>query len=140
LKSKFKRSGGISVSSSGLLSISRTFIIDMRTRKRASANLLLADESARLHNENFDLFIVCLKVNDSLFCFNDKKAEVGDGETESTEESTEFDFEATAVFNILAEVDGMGVEFERFATKWLFFTSDLSLSAAVVLLVRAAAV
>lgn len=109
----------------------------MRTRKRASVNLLLAAESARLHTENFALFTVCLSVNDALFCLNDRKAEVGDGDTESTEESTEIDFKETA-FDMSAEIDGMGVEFERFATTWLFFPSDLPLSAAVFLLVRAA--
>jgi hypothetical protein len=92
---------------------------DMRTPKRASVNLLLADGSARLHTENFARFTVCLRVNESLFCFNDKKALVGEGHPESTEESVEFDFKAT-VFNmsaeVEAEVDKMGVELERFAT------------------------
>jgi hypothetical protein len=92
---------------------------DMRTRKRASVNLLLADESARLHTENFARFTVCLRVNESLFCLNDKKALVGEGHTESTEESAEIDFKAT-VFNmsaeVEAEVDKMGVDLECFAT------------------------
>ena len=88
---------------------------DMRTRKRASVNLLFADESARLQTENFARFTVCLRVNESLFCFNDKKALVGEGHTESTE----FDVKAT-VFNmsaeVEAEVDKMGVDLVRFAT------------------------
>jgi hypothetical protein len=112
---------------------------DIRTRKRASVNLLFADEFARLQTENFARFTVCLRVNESLFCFNDKKALVGELHIESTEESAEFDLKAT-VFNMSAEfeaeVDEMGVELERFATEGTFLASDFPLSTTVICLVR----